>query len=170
MVTKLTDLMGEIEQKRNSAQPVETQPKINESDKLKQYIDRGEKVAEVRNEIHNVLDTKTPVVEQEKKEEKILVDNVSVKDKELLPEISYETKLILEAFERLIDRIEKLEAPTIHLPPSEIIIQMPEQKRSVSKIIERDEEGHISAVHETTIEVPTGEPLIESRDKKKTRK
>lgn len=164
MVAKLTDMIGQIQQEKLGKEPIKKAPIVSESDKLRKYIDRGEKVAEIQNEIHSVL---APVVEEEPEVEKELVDNVSVEKTEDVPEISFETRLLLEAFERLIDRIEKLEAPVIHLPPSEIIIQMPDLKRSVLKIVERDEKGQISSIHETTTEIPESKPLVESREKKK---
>lgn len=83
-----------------------------------------------------------------------------------------ETALLISLIEKLIDRIDSMQNfnPVIHVPAPVIHVTLPETKRTVTKAIERDEEGFIKTVREQVEEAPIGEPLVETKQPKPTQR
>lgn len=79
------------------------------------------------------------------------------------PEVKADVALILTALTALITKIDSMQnfTPVIHVPAPIIHVTMPEVKRTVTKVIERDEQGEMIKVVESIMEKPAGEPLIE---------
>lgn len=78
-------------------------------------------------------------------------------------EVSTDVSLILMTLEKLIDKIDNMQnfTPVIHVPAPVIHVTLPETRRTVTKAVERDEQGYIKTVTENIEDVPQGEPIIE---------
>ena len=83
-----------------------------------------------------------------------------------------ETALLIKLISKLIDKIDDMQNfnPVIHVPAPVIHVTLPETRRTVTKAVERDEEGFIKTVREHVEEAPAGEPLIEVKKEQPRRK
>lgn len=100
-------------------------------------------------------DLKKKKVEEKKQpmpEPKVVIKEVEVHKP------SEDTKLILEAFKKLCEKIDELKAvpPVVNIPAPVIEMVMPEMQRVITKTVERDEDGRIANVTESIVEKPTG--------------
>lgn len=77
-----------------------------------------------------------------------------------------ETRLILETLERLIEKVEQIAVTSheIHVPPPIINVTLPETKKTVTKIVERDENNLVKSITETVTEEQLTDTIIESED------
>jgi hypothetical protein len=83
-----------------------------------------------------------------------------------------ETAMLIKLVSQLIDRIDQMQNfnPVIHVPAPVIHVTMPETKKTVTRAVERDDEGFIKSIREHVEEAPEGEPLIEVQQEKPKRK
>lgn len=83
-----------------------------------------------------------------------------------------ETAMLIKLISKLIDKIDDMQNfnPVIHVPAPVIHVTLPETRRTVTKAVERDEEGFIKTVREHVEESPAGEPLIEIKQDRPRRK
>jgi len=111
-------------------------------------------------ELDDEVDIETDLPESENLEPEF-TDHEVVEHEQ--PQISLETKLLLEAFNKLIDRIDQLAAstPVINVPAPIVEVSIPETRKVVNKIVERDENGLITQITEDVQEHPT--PLNEEK-------
>lgn len=74
-----------------------------------------------------------------------------------------EMALLIKLVSKLIDKIDSMQNfnPVIHVPAPIIHVTLPETKRTVTRAVERDDEGFIKSIREHVEEAPAGEPLIE---------
>lgn len=80
-----------------------------------------------------------------------------------------ETALLIKLVSHLIDKIDEMQNfnPVIHVPAPVIHVTLPETKRTVTRAVERDDEGFIKSIKEHVEEAPEGEPLIEAEQTEK---
>jgi hypothetical protein len=91
----------------------------------------------------------------------------TVIEPEVAPEptqISKETLMILEAFTALVAKIDELQNREIHIPAPVITVTLPETRKTITKMIERDDRNLIKSVTESITEIPESEPIIEVVD------
>lgn len=74
-----------------------------------------------------------------------------------------ETALLIKLVSQLIDKIDDMQNfnPVIHVPAPVIHVTLPETRKTVTRAVERDDEGFIKSIREHVEEVPNGEPLVE---------
>jgi len=83
-----------------------------------------------------------------------------------------EAALLIKLVSQLIDKIDEMQNfnPVIHVPAPVIHVTLPETKKTITRAVERDDEGFIKSIREHIEEAPEGEPLIEVKEEKSRRK
>lgn len=83
-----------------------------------------------------------------------------------------ETAMLIKLISQLIDRVDAMQNfnPVIHVPAPVIHVTLPETQRTVTRAVERDDEGFIKSIREHVEEKPQGEPLIEVKQPAAKRK
>jgi hypothetical protein len=83
-----------------------------------------------------------------------------------------ELALLIKLVSKLIDKIDDMQNfnPVIHVPAPVIHVTLPETRKTVTRAVERDDEGFIKSIREHVEEVPNGEPLIEVQQEQPRRK
>lgn len=84
------------------------------------------------------------------------------------PEIPTEFAQLVRIVDRLVSRVEALADPNIvvNVPAPVINITMPDITRTVTRVVERDENGFVTKITETTEDTPDGDPAIDIEDTK----